>query len=148
MTSKLTRRTVTAGLGATVAMPWIARRGFAASKPIVIGVPATSTAAIGAADHGDHINGSTMAVDEINKSGGILGRELKQLVIDFDPLSPESSKQAIAQCIDAQVDAISNPYMLPPVPAMDASSQYKCPYPSWLREPGVVGDGQGKSRKI
>jgi hypothetical protein len=52
MTSKLTRRTVTAGLGAAVAMPWIARRGFAASKPIVMGVPATSTAAIGAADHG------------------------------------------------------------------------------------------------
>ena len=133
MTSKLTRRTVTAGLGAAVAMPWIARRGFAASKPIVIGVPATSTAAIGAADHGDHVNGSTMAVDEINRSGGVLGRELKQMVIDFDPLSPESGKQAIAQCIDAQVDAISNPYMLPPLPAMDASSQYKCPYFMALR---------------
>ena len=109
MTSKLTRRTVTAGLGVAVTTPWIARRGFAASKPIVIGVPATSTAAIGAADHGDHVNGSPLAVDEINKSGGVLGRELKQMVIDFDPLSPESSKQAIAQCIDAQVDAISNP---------------------------------------
>lgn len=128
MTSKLTRRTVTAGLGAAVAMPWIAGRGFAASKPIMIGVPATSTAAIGAADHGDYVNGSTMALDEINKSGGVLGRELKQMVIDFDPLSPESSKQAIAQCIDAQVDAIANPYMLPPLPAMDASSQYKCPF--------------------
>jgi branched-chain amino acid transport system substrate-binding protein len=110
-------------------MPWVTRRAFAAStKPIVIGVPATSTAAVGAADHGDHINGTNLAVDEINKSGGGLGRELKALFIDFDPLSPESSKQAIAQCIDAQVDAISNPYMLPPIPAMDASSQYKCPY--------------------
>ena len=40
---------------------------------------------------------------------GVLGRELKQMVIDFDPLSPESGKQAIAQCIDAQVDAIFEP---------------------------------------
>lgn len=129
MTQKFTRRAVTAGIGAAVAMPWIVRSpAFAASKPIVIGVPATSTAAIGAADHGDYVNGSTMALDEINKSGGVLGRELKQMVIDFDPLSPESSKQAIAQCIDAQVDAIANPYMLPPLPAMDASSQYKCPF--------------------
>lgn len=128
MTTKLTRRTVTAGLGVAMAMPWVARQAFAQSKPIVIGVPATKTAAIGAADHGDHINGTILALDEINKSGGVRGRELKALYIDFDPLSPESSKQAIAQCIDAQVDAISNPYMLPPIPAMDASSQYKCPY--------------------
>jgi branched-chain amino acid transport system substrate-binding protein len=128
MKPTFTRRTVAAGISAAVAMPWVTRRAFAASKPIVIGVAATSTAAVGAADHGDHINGSTLAVDEINKSGGVLGRELKQMVIDFDPLSPESSKQAIAQCIDAQVDAISNPWMLPPLPAMDASSQYKCPY--------------------
>ena len=74
MTSKLTRRTVNAGLGAALVAPWIVRPGFAASKPIVIGVPATSTAAVGAADHGDHINGSTLTVEEINKSGGVLGR--------------------------------------------------------------------------
>ena len=129
MTTKLTRRTVVAGVGAAVAMPWVARSpAFASSKPIILGVAATSTATVGAADHGDHINGSTMAVDEINASGGILGRELKQVVIDFDPLSPESSKQVIAACIDAKVDAISNPYMLPPLPAMDVSAQYKCPF--------------------
>jgi branched-chain amino acid transport system substrate-binding protein len=124
----LTRRSVAVGVGATIAMPWIVRRGLAASKPILLGVPATSTAAAGAADHGDHINGTAIAVDEINAAGGVLGRPLKQLVIDFDPISPESGKQAIAACIDAQVDAISNPFMLPPLPAMDVSSQYKCPF--------------------
>lgn len=128
MAGEVTRRTVTLGLGAAVAAPWVVRNAFAASDPILLGVPATSTAAVGAADHGDHINGTAIAVDEINEAGGILGRPLKQVVIDFDPLSPESSKQAIAACIDAKVDAISNPYMLPPLPAMDVSSQYKCPY--------------------
>jgi branched-chain amino acid transport system substrate-binding protein len=128
MKDGISRRTIAKGIGAAVAMPWIARRASASSKPILLGVPATSTAAVGAADHGDHINGTAMAVDEINASGGILGRPLKQLVIDLDPISPESSKQAIAACIDAQVDAISNPYMLPPLPAMDVSAQYKCPF--------------------
>jgi len=72
----LTRRTVVAGIGATVTMPWIARRGLVASKPILIGVPATSTAAIGAADHGDHISRTAIAVDEICAAGGVLGRPL------------------------------------------------------------------------
>ncbi len=58
MTGEITRRTVTKGIGAAVAMPWIARRASASSKPILLGVPATSTAAVGAADHGDHINGT------------------------------------------------------------------------------------------
>ncbi len=128
MKQQLTRRTVSAALGTAIAMPWVSRYGLAASAPIVLGVAATSTAAIGAADHGDHINGTAIAVDEINKAGGILGRELKQQIIDFDPLSPESSKQAVAVCIDSKVDAISNPFMLPPLPAMEASSQYKCPF--------------------
>lgn len=128
MTRKVSRRTVMTGIGVGVAMPWVSRFALAQSKPILLGVPATSTGAVGAADHGDHINGTAIAVDEINEAGGVLGRPIKQVVIDFDPLSPESSKQAIAACIDAQVDAISNPYMLPPLPAMDVSSKYKCPF--------------------
>ena len=128
MTLKLTRRTVTAGIGASLAMPWVARTPAFAAEPIVLGVPTSQTAAAGVADHQDHLNGTTMAMEEINAAGGIMGRELKLYVVDMDVLSPEASMQAIAACIDAKVDAISNAFTFVPIPTMDASAGYKCPY--------------------
>ncbi|MBR1165113.1 ABC transporter substrate-binding protein [Bradyrhizobium elkanii] len=128
MTSKLTRRTVTAGLGASLAMPWIVRSHALSGQPIVIGIPAAQTSAAGVADHLDFVQGTTLAVEEINAAGGVLGRELKIFTVDIDVLSPESSKQAIAACIDAKVDAVSFAFTLVPVPAMDASVKYKCPW--------------------
>ena len=76
-------------------MPWIARRAFASSKPILLGVPTASTAAVGVADDLDHINGTTLAMDEINASGGS-SAAMKLFVTDLDKLSPESCQQAIA----------------------------------------------------
>ncbi|RJF76325.1 ABC transporter substrate-binding protein [Rhodopseudomonas palustris] len=127
MTSNLTRRAVTAGLGAAMAMPWIAKSRAFTGKPITIGMPSAQTSAAGVADHLDFTQGSTLAVEEINAAGGIMGRELKLFMVDIDVLSPESSKQAIAACVDAQVDAISFAFTLVPIPAIDASSKYKCP---------------------
>ena len=127
MTTKFTRRTVTAGLGAALAMPWVTRSHAFSGKPIILGVPAAQTSAAGVADHLDFVQGTTLAMEEINAAGGILGRELKLFTVDIDVLSPESSKQAIAACVDAKVDAISFAFTLVPIPAMDASSKYKCP---------------------
>jgi len=128
MTTRLSRRTVTAGVAAAVAMPWVARSWAFAGDPIVLGVPTSQTAAAGVADHQDHLNGTTLAMEEVNAAGGILGRELKLFVIDMDVLSPEASKQAIAACVDAKVAAISNAFTLVPIPTMDTSANYKCPY--------------------
>lgn len=128
MSMKLTRRAVTAGIGAAAAMPWISRARAFTGDPIILGVPTSQTAAAGVADHQDHLNGTTLAMEEINASGGIMGRELKLFVVDMDVLSPEASKQAIAACVDAKVDAISNAFSLVPIPTMDASAGYKCPY--------------------
>jgi branched-chain amino acid transport system substrate-binding protein len=128
MATKLTRRTVVAGAGAAVAMPWIARSPAFAAEPIVLGVPTSQTAAAGVADHQDFLQGTTLAMEEINAAGGILGRPLKLFVVDMNVLSPEASQQAIAACVDAKVDAISFAFTLVPIPAMDASVKYKCPY--------------------
>jgi branched-chain amino acid transport system substrate-binding protein len=134
MSRKFGRRTVVKGLfgaaaGTSVSMPWIGRWGaLAASEPIVLGVPTAQTAIAGVADHLDHLHGTQLAMEEINAAGGIHGRQLKLFVVDVDPLSPESCKQAIAACVDAKVHAISNAFLLVPVPAMDASAKYKCPY--------------------
>jgi branched-chain amino acid transport system substrate-binding protein len=87
-----------------------------------------AAAAVGVADDLDHLNGTTLAMEEINAASGILGRQLKLFVTDVDKLAPESCKQAIAACVDAKVHAISNAFLFVPIPAMDASARYKCPY--------------------
>ncbi|WP_119273811.1 ABC transporter substrate-binding protein [Taklimakanibacter deserti] len=132
MIRKINRRTVIRSAGAlagtAVAMPFVSRRHALAADPIVLGLPTSQTAAAGVADDLDHLNGTTLAMEEINEAGGILGRELKLFVTDVDKLSPESCQQAIAACIDAKVHAISNAFLFVPIPAMDESAKYKCPY--------------------
>ncbi|MFB2552531.1 ABC transporter substrate-binding protein [Ensifer soli] len=110
---------------ATLAAPAILR---AASDTILIGVPSSLSTPYGVADDTDHLNGTTLAVEEINAAGGILGREIELFVPDVDKLSPESCRQAIAACIDKKVMAISNSFLFAPIPAMDESAKYKCPY--------------------
>lgn len=107
-------------------MPWIRRAG--AAESILLGVPSSLSTPYGVADDTDHLNGTKLAQEEINAAGGILGRELELFVPDVDKLSPESARQAIAACIDKKVHAISNAFLFAPIPAMDESAKYKCPY--------------------
>jgi len=123
---KVVKTVVAGGAAAAITAPSISRAW--AAEPIVLGVPTSQTAAAGVADDLDHLNGTTLAMEEINASGGILGRPLKLFVTDVDKLSPESCQQAIAACVDAKVHAISNAFLFVPIPAMDASAKYKCPY--------------------
>lgn len=95
---------------------------------ILLGVPSSLSTPYGVADDTDHLNGTTLAMEEINASGGINGRELELFVPDVDKLSPESARQTIAACIDKKVHAISNAFLFAPIPAMDESAKYKCPY--------------------
>ena len=57
-----------------------------------------------------------------------MGVRSKLFVPDVDKLNPESCRQAIAACIDKKVHAISNAFLFAPIPAMDESAKYKCPY--------------------
>ncbi|PBB84527.1 ABC transporter substrate-binding protein [Mesorhizobium sp. WSM3876] len=123
---KLLKTAAAGAAGAAFPMPFISR--LSAAEPILLGLPTSQTAAAGVADDLDHLNGTTLAVEEINAAGGILGRELKLFVTDVDKLSPESCQQSIAACIDAKVHAISNAFLFVPIPAMDESAKYKCPY--------------------
>lgn len=131
---KFTRRQAVktlAASGATLAastfpMPWVRR--VDASEKILIGVPSSLSTPYGVADDQDHLNGTILAQEEINAAGGILGREIELFVPDLDKLSPESARQSIAACIDKKVHAISNAFIFAPIPAMDESAKYKCPY--------------------
>src|SRR5262249_5564553 len=134
MTTKFTRRRVlkavpAAVAGAALPAPFIAGSTRAASAdPILIGVPTAQTAQAGVADHQDYLNGTTLAIEEINAAGGVLGRQLKTVVVDIDPLSPESGQVAVNKLIDAKVHAMSCAFVFTPVPVADVSARYKAPF--------------------
>lgn len=126
-----TRRTFLKGVAAgaaagALAAPWVRRVN--ASEKILLGVPSSLSTPYGVADDQDHLNGTILAQEEINAAGGIKGREIELFVPDLDKLSPESARQSIAACIDKRVHAISNAFIFAPIPAMDESAKYKCPY--------------------
>jgi len=125
--SSISRRTALkvalGGAAATLAAPKVIASG---GDKILIGVPSSLSTPYGVADDTDHLNGTQMAVDEINAAGGVLGRQIELFVPDVDKLSPESCRQAIAACIDKKVHAISNAFLFAPIPAMDESAKYKC----------------------
>lgn len=121
-------KTIAAGgaASALISAPWVRRAN--AADIILLGVPSSLSTPYGVADDTDHLNGTKLAMEEINAAGGILGRQLDLFVPDVDKLSPESARQAIAACIDKKVHAISNAFLFAPIPAMDESAKYKCPY--------------------
>jgi branched-chain amino acid transport system substrate-binding protein len=138
MNPKFDRRSVVKGLAAaaaTSALPsvsWAANALAQGKKPsgppIVIGMTISQTAAAGVADHTDHKNGSILAVEEINANGGVLGRPVELRMVDVDLLSPESCQASVRKLVDMKVHAITSPFLFVPIPAMDASVGYKCPY--------------------
>jgi branched-chain amino acid transport system substrate-binding protein len=100
----------------------------ASSDPILIGVPTAQTAQAGVADHQDYLNGTKLALEEINAAGGVLGRQVVPVVVDIDPLSPESGQIAINKLIDAKVHAMSCAFVFTPIPVADVSAKYKAPF--------------------
>lgn len=127
---ELTRRGAikTIGLGGMSAMLLGSTARAQSSEPILLGVPSSLSTPYGVADDTDHLNGTTLAVEEINAAGGMNGRMIELFVPDVDKLNPESCRQAIAACIDKKVHAISNSFLFAPIPAMDESAKYKAPY--------------------
>src|SRR5580700_8149921 len=82
-----TRRSVTAGLGFSLAMPAILRRARGQSAPLRIGMvlPVTGPAA----DSGKYaLTGAKIALDRINKAGGILSRQVELATEDDQTTNP------------------------------------------------------------
>jgi branched-chain amino acid transport system substrate-binding protein len=123
---KMGSTAVVIGATSSFPMPWV--RKVDAADQIFIGIPSSLSTPYGVADDQDHLNGTIMAIEAINAKGGVLGRELKTFVPDYDKLSAESTQAAIAACIDKKVHAISNAFTFAPIPGMDMSAKYKAPY--------------------
>jgi branched-chain amino acid transport system substrate-binding protein len=97
---KTTRRRVVAGgaaiFGATLLAPMPWRRAFAA-KPYRLGTmqPLTGVAALGGKTA---LVGVQMAVDRINKAGGLLGRPVELIVAD-DESRPDAGRRAVERLL-------------------------------------------------
>lgn len=100
----------------------------AAAEDIVIGIPAVQSGPVGVADHQDWTNGVTMAIEEINAAGGVLGRQLSTRIIDLDMLSPEGNVAGFQALIEGGAHAIASAFTIIPQPAMDAAAPSGIPY--------------------
>jgi branched-chain amino acid transport system substrate-binding protein len=107
-------RTVAAGtavgLGATVLAPMPWRRAFGAAKPYRFGTeqPLTGVAASGGKTS---LVGVQMAVDRINKEGGILGRPVELFIAD-DESKPDTGRRAVEKLVtDDDIDVHIGGYL-------------------------------------
>ena len=100
----------------------------AAAENNFICVPAAQSGPVGVADHQDWTNGVTMAIEEINANGGVLGRQLEAKIIDLDMLTPEGNVAGIQSLIEGGSHAIASAFTIIPPPAMDAAAPSGIPY--------------------
>jgi len=74
------------------------------------------------------LNGSALAVAEINARGGIGGRLIEQVVVDVDIFSPDAVERAFKALFEADVDALTSGYVFPEAVASDLAARYGAPY--------------------
>ena len=74
------------------------------------------------------LNGSALAVGEINARGGIGGRLIEQVVVDVDIFSPHAVDHAFRQLFEADVDALTSGYVFPEAVASGLAARYGAPY--------------------
>src|SRR5271168_4677073 len=84
---RLTRRTVNLGLAASLAAPALLRRARAAGDTIKIGMVLSVTGP--AADNGKYaLAGAKIALDRVNKAGGVLGKQVELVTEDDQTTNP------------------------------------------------------------
>ena len=114
---KTTRRkflaltSATAGaLGATMLVPAPWREAFGQAKPYKVGVlqPLSGT---GAAGGKTALVGTQMAVDRINKSGGVNGRPIELVVADYESKPDVGRRKAEKMVLEDKVDVAEGGYL-------------------------------------
>ena len=114
---KTTRRTflglsatAAGALGATMLLPAPWREAFGQTKPYKIGTlqPLSGTAAAGGKTA---LVGVQMAVDRINKSGGINGRPVELIVADYESKPDVGRRKAEKLVIEDKIDAHVGGYL-------------------------------------
>ncbi|HET9491027.1 MAG TPA: ABC transporter substrate-binding protein [Methylomirabilota bacterium] len=97
-------------LGATMLVPPPWREAFGQAKPYKIGTmqPLSGTAAAGGKTA---LVGTQMAVERINKSGGLNGRPIELLVADYESKPDVGRRKAEKLVVEDQVDVMEGGYL-------------------------------------
>ncbi|HEX7994295.1 MAG TPA: ABC transporter substrate-binding protein, partial [Streptosporangiaceae bacterium] len=74
------------------------------------------------------VNGSALAIGQLNARGGIGGRLIEQIVVDVDVFSPDGVAKAFRQLFEADVDGVTSGYVFPEDVAAGLAAQYGAPY--------------------
>jgi branched-chain amino acid transport system substrate-binding protein len=101
--------------------------GGGSTTPFLIGSPYPTTGPY-APDGAEMTNGTQLAIDQINSSGGIAGRKISRVVVDCVVNTPEGVTSAFSKLIDMKVDAIVGGYVQVDAPTYNLVPAYGCPY--------------------
>jgi branched-chain amino acid transport system substrate-binding protein len=99
-----------------------------AKKPIVIGTAVAATGGVSYNDLQDQLKGVTLAIEEINASGGVRGRMLKSTTAALNVLDAPSTQTAFQQLVSQKVDAITCAFAPIVEVAGNVTAAYGCPY--------------------
>ncbi|NLR99892.1 ABC transporter substrate-binding protein [Rhizobium sp. P38BS-XIX] len=105
----------------------IQRIGTSVLRPIMIGIPYVEEGP-GAADSIELLNGSELAISEINQRGGVLGRTVMIAPVGFKSGNETSAREAYVKLIEAEVDAISAGYACYSPAVHDVVGEARLPY--------------------
>src|SRR6185369_14602020 len=114
---KTTRRTfiglgaaAAGALGATILVPAPWRQAFGQAKPFKIGImqPLTGTAASGGKTA---LVGSMLAIERINKGGGVNGRPIEPIVVDYESKPDIGRRKAEKLTLEDKVDIVEGGYL-------------------------------------
>jgi branched-chain amino acid transport system substrate-binding protein len=102
--------TAAGAVGATILVPAPWREAFGQAKPYKIGIlqPLSGVAAAGGKTA---LVGSTMAIDRINKSGGVNGRPLEAVVADYESKPDVGRRKAEKLVVEDKVDIAEGGYL-------------------------------------
>src|SRR2546426_8824532 len=99
-----------AALGATMLVPAPWRKAFGQAKPYKVGImqPLTGVAAAGGKTA---LVGSMMAIDRVNKTGGVNGRPLEAIVADYESKPDVGRRKVEKLLVEDQVDVAEGGYL-------------------------------------
>ena len=102
--------TAAGALGATILVPAPWRAAFGQAKPYKIGIlqPLTGVAAAGGKTA---LVGSMMAIDRINKGGGVNGRPFEAVVADYESKPDVGRRKAEKLVLEDKVDIGEGGYL-------------------------------------
>jgi branched-chain amino acid transport system substrate-binding protein len=96
-------------------------------SPILVGMP-LPLGGMGRADAQEMLNGTNLAIEQINRHGGVLDREVRLEIIDCDITSPQAVREALYNLAARDVAAITAGYFHAEEQVFDAAADCGVPF--------------------